>query len=84
MTGYEKWTAMGNAMRVGKPIARPVPAKDYSSCTLADLHVLEDKATDWLKVNIDNPMFEEANKRYMEIMDTIQLKEAESIFGEEK
>ena len=54
---------------------------NYSSCTLAELHDLRDKATDWLKDNLDNPMFEEANRRYMAIDDEIQLKEAENIFG---
>ena len=54
---------------------------DYHALSLAELHALQDKATDWLKENIDNPRFEEANKRYMEITDTIQLKEAENIFG---
>src|SRR3990167_8360285 len=47
----------------------------YSSCTLAELHDLRDKATDWLKDNLEHPMFEEANRRYMAIEDEIQLKE---------
>lgn len=54
---------------------------DYSALSLAELYVLRDKATEWLKNNIDNPVFEEANKRYMSIEDSIALKEAENIFG---
>ena len=80
MTGYEKWKATGKAIKAGKAIVSPSPAKDYSSYSLAELHDLRDKATDWLKNNLEQPMFEEANRRYMEIEDTIQLKEAENIF----
>mgnify|MGYP001583630130 CR=1 FL=1 len=75
--GYQKFREIAKRF---KRTTTP-PAKDYSTFTLAELHAFRDKATDWLKDNIDHPMFEEANRRYMEIEDTIQLKEAENIFG---
>jgi len=78
-SGYQKYREI--AKRFNRTIVS-LPAKDYSSCSLAELHDLRDKATDWLKDNMDHPMFEEANRRYMEIEDTIRLKEAENIFGE--
>src|SRR3990167_3331443 len=76
--GYQKFREI--AKRFKKTVTS-LPAKDYSSCTLAELHDLRDKATDWLKDNLDHPMFEEANRRYMAIDDEVQLKEAENIFG---
>ena len=55
---------------------------DYSELSLPELQELKTGAENWLKANMNHPRFEEANRRYMEIEDTIQLKEAENIFSQ--
>ena len=75
MTGYEKLKATATALKKGGTLPKPSPK--YSNLTTDELEHLRDKAENWMKENMNNPNFDEANRRYMEIGDLLTERNAQ-------
>jgi len=75
MTGYERLRATMAALKKGRVLPKPAPK--YSNLITDELEHLRDKAENWMKENMNNPNFDEANRRYMEIGDLLTERNAQ-------
>ena len=79
--GYERLKAAAAALKNRGPLLKPAPK--YSNLTTDELEHLRDKAENWMKENMNNPNFDEANRRYMMIEDLLTERNVQKeLFGQ--